>query len=460
MTERLLAVMGSGETTPTMAKLHRELFERLGPGPIKAVVLDTPYGFQLNASDISARAVGYFKESVGRSVEVASLPRTEGAPPLALEEALARVAEALWLFSGPGSPTYALRQWRPTVVPQLLAEKLSLGGCIVFSSAAALTLGRWTVPVYEIYKAGADLYWAEGLDLLGPHGLNVAVVPHYNNAEGGTHDTRYCYLGEPRLAALEQRLPEDAWVLGVDEHTACVFDLEAETASVSGLGALTVRRRGRSAVVPAGTTLGIKQLVDLALAAEGPSFAGSGTKSPLAGPSSPVPPSASSPATLPGPSNPTAPSSGSGQVAAPSPFLVEVAGLAERFDQAMSSRDAGAATEAVLRLEEAVHEWSADTFQSDELDRARAELRRMVVRLGEAAKSGLVDPREVATPWVEALLAERAEARHSRRYADADRIRDNLAAAGVEVRDTPAGTEWDLRPDKGAAGPSAAGAPA
>ena len=29
---RLLAIMGSGETTPTMVKVHRQLFERLGPG--------------------------------------------------------------------------------------------------------------------------------------------------------------------------------------------------------------------------------------------------------------------------------------------------------------------------------------------------------------------------------------------------------------------------------------------
>jgi hypothetical protein len=100
--------MGSGETTPTMAKVHRQLFERLAPAPVPAVLLDTPYGFQSNAHDISARAVAYFRESVGRSVGVAGMSRTIGAPPVAVEAALARVAEAGWVFSGPGSPTYAL----------------------------------------------------------------------------------------------------------------------------------------------------------------------------------------------------------------------------------------------------------------------------------------------------------------------------------------------------------------
>ncbi len=99
----------------------------------------------------------------------------------------------------------------------------------------------------------------------------------------------------------------------------------------------------------------------------------------------------------------------------------------------------------MLELEAALHAWSADTFQSDELDRARAALRRMIVRLGEIASPGLRDPREVLAPWVEALLVERAEARQGGRFADGDRIRQRLEDFGVEVRDTPAGTEWSLR---------------
>ena len=455
---RLLAIMGSGETTPTMVKVHRGLFERLGPAPVRAVLMDTPYGFQSNAADISARATGYFKESIGRDVEVASLLRTEGVSTLSLEAALARVAEADWLFSGPGSPTYALRQWRPTVVPHLLAEKLAQGGCIVFSSAASLTLGRFTVPVYEIYKSGADPVWVEGLDLLGPYGLQVAVIPHYDNAEGGTHDTRYCYLGEARLSAMEESLPEEAWVLGVDEHTACIFDLGAGKLSTAGLGGVTVRRRGRSVTVGTGKTLSIEELTGLAF---GRSEAGRSRGSARGG----TPESASSSGeALEGAGSGRGSSVGDGRGDEPtggstgsapphggaSPLLADVSRLNADFDRAVAARDAGAATEAVLDLEEVVHGWSADTFQSDELDRARAALRRMIVRLGGAAGEGLRDPRETAAHWVEALLAERAQARESRRYADADRIRDNLLAAGVEVRDTPAGTEWDLRDAKSA----------
>ena len=90
--------------------------------------------------------------------------------------------------------------------------------------------------MYEVYKVGADPVWAEGLDLLTPLGMTVAVIPHYDNAEGGSHDTRYCYLGEGRLEIMEAQLPPEGWVLGVDEHTACIFDFEAGTATVMGLG--------------------------------------------------------------------------------------------------------------------------------------------------------------------------------------------------------------------------------
>ena len=47
---RILTIMGSGETAPTMVTTHRMLAAKL-PKPARATLLDTPYGFQENAPD-------------------------------------------------------------------------------------------------------------------------------------------------------------------------------------------------------------------------------------------------------------------------------------------------------------------------------------------------------------------------------------------------------------------------
>jgi cysteinyl-tRNA synthetase len=57
---------------------------------------------------------------------------------------------------------------------------------------------------------------------------------------------------------------------------------------------------------------------------------------------------------------------------------------------------------------------------------------------------GLVDPRTVLGPVVDVALAARIEVRAAKRYDLSDQIRDGLAAAGIEVRDTPDGQVWEL----------------
>ncbi len=241
---RLLVIMGSGETSPTMVTIHKALVERLGPGHHTGVLLDTPYAFQENAADISARSQAYFARSVGLTVGVIAHSGDHAAPDVAA------IRGSDWVFAGPGSPSYALRKWRGTQVPEALRDRIAAGtGITIIASAAAAAMGLFAVPVYEIYKAGEDPHWLEGLDLLGVLGLKTAVIPHYDNAEGGTHDTRFCYLGERRLEILERELPADCAVLGVDEHTALVLDLETQLAEVLGKGAATVRKAGVSTVL-------------------------------------------------------------------------------------------------------------------------------------------------------------------------------------------------------------------
>ncbi|MFI6925663.1 hypothetical protein ACIBIZ_37370 [Nonomuraea spiralis] len=387
-----LVLMGSGETSPTMVEVHRAVARGLRPGA-HAVLLDTPYAFQENAADISARARRYFARSVGLEVEVAT-----------------GVTGADWVFSGPGSPTYALDRWAASgVAGDLRARVRSRQGVTVLASAAACTAGLATVPVYEIYKVGAEPHWREGVDLLEALGLRAVLIPHYDNAEGGTHDTRYCYLGERRLARMERELPPDTAVLGLDEHTALIVDLESEEVRVAGRGGLTVRRPGSVTVLPAGTRTSLAAVRDLA---EG------GTPGAV-----PPPP----------------------DVAGPPEDAVTleetIRSCEELFKAAVAGPDLVAAAQLVLDLEAEIVKWAADTEEdSGGVDQARELMRLLIARLGEAAATAPL------RPLVGPLLDLRAELRGSGRYETADALRAAMARGGVLVEDTPDGPRWSLTP--------------
>lgn len=388
---RLLALMGSGETTPTMVPVHRSVFARF-PGRPLAVVLDTPYGFQENADELTERALDYFRISLPMAdVEVASL-RTVHVPAPARERALDVLRRADVVFSGPGSPSYALRVWAATPVPGILAGKLS-GGALTFASAASITLGRFALPVYEIYKVGADPHWLEGLDLLGTAGLSAVVVPHWDNAEGGTHDTSRCWLGVRRFEALCARLPGGLPVLGIDEHTACLLDLAEGRMTVAGKGTVTLVADGRATVLGPGDTAPLALLIANARAE--PADRGS---------------------------------------TAPPPALTA---LERDFRAAVEGGHPEAALDTILTLEDAHQSWA-----SDEAAAAHRALSGMVTRF--AAATGALRLDETARSHaVEALLRVRTRARAEGRWDDADAIRRALSLLSVEVRDTPEGTIWE-----------------
>jgi len=412
---RILTIMGSGETSPTMVSTHRMLVGKI-PKPVRSALLDTPYGFQENAPELATKAVEYFNTSINITLDVAGLTEMIDGDSLAMEKGLQLVADAQYVFAGPGSPSYALRQWSGTPLAGLLTKKLQSGGVVTFASAAALTLGRYTLPVYEIYKAGEQPRWLDGLDILSEVGIHAALIPHYNNAEGGHHDTRFCYMGERRLSMLEKELPSDVYVLGVDEHTGVVLDIDADTATVVGKGVVTVRVRGVSREFVSGTVIPLDQLRD--------------PFSTVQHDAKPAPKVVAEPVKT---------------EVLDSNLRQATDRLNDEFGAAIASGNADAAARAALELDDGIAGWSADTLQSDDADYARGVLRSMITRLAGAATGGLRDPREVVGPFVDVLLDLRAQVRADKRFDLSDIIRDRLAAINVEVRDTPQGAEWGFR---------------
>lgn len=377
-------------------------------------MLDTPFGFQANADDLTEKITEYFAQSVGTAITPARWRRMDESV-ADREKALAQIGRSGWVFAGPGSPSYALRLWSGTAFPDAVGSVLERGGTVVLGSAAAVTAGSHALPVYEIYKVGDDPYWLPGLNVLeSALGITAAVVPHYDNREGGRHDTRYCYMGETRLIELEQLLPSDVGVLGVDEHTAVV--LEGSSVEVHGAGGLTARFRDRENVVPAGETVTVDQL-----------------RAWLSGDSAELR------VQVPVSSAPVESSTGQ-------PSLREEArAMRARFDDAVVQGHIDDALGMCLELDDVIHSWSADTLQGSDMDFARATLRAMLVDLASLSGAPSVSPRELLAPIVSVVLEARAQARSSKDFAMSDLLRDGLLAAGIEVRDTPDGVEWDIK---------------
>jgi cyanophycinase-like exopeptidase len=404
----LVALFGSGETSPAMTSVHQDLIARVRDPHPNAILLDTPFGFQENADDIAARIVAYFREHVGSEIALASLRHSGRATALEVDQFLRSIDGANYVFAGPGSPTYALRHWRDHGVRERLIDKVTQGGCVAFASAAAIGLGAYALPVYEIYKVGDDPSWTEGLDVLSAIGIRCAVIPHYNNREGGSHDTRYCYMGESRLRALESMLPDDVVILGVDEYTACIIDVAAQTVTVHGAGGVTVRRRG------------------MERRWERTTFELAGLREDQA-------------PTLPSPARE------GGDVATEAGMHEQTRAWGASGRDALARRDVEGLVAAILEMESVLHEWSADLGATSERDRGRAEMRQLVVRLGELVRGDAqAGVRQQLEPLIHVLLSLRGEARRAQRFHEADRLREILAQCGIEVEDTPSGTGWSL----------------
>ncbi len=404
-----ITLIGSGEMSESMAKTHRLLMAGLNE-PVRAVFIDTPAGFQVNIDEISQKAVEYFQQHFAASLAVASFKCAPEAAPVETEEAVRKLTRANYIFAGPGSPTYAVRNWRDSPVWQAIARQLQQGAQLVLASAAAIAISRFALPVYEIYKAGQDPHWRDGLNLLAPFGLDLAVIPHWNNTEGGTHDTRFCYMGDRRFAALEQALPEQVVVLGIDEYTACSLDLKEDHALVSGAGAVTIRRRGEERIFPAGSSF---HLDELRIGARPPSprrTESSGT----------ILPSADQ---------------------ALQTLTDRLANARRAFDTPEPAWSITDASRSLYKLAQALDSAEEAGANGGATRSARATLGELALDLSQRAVDGKQLPGDIA-PLVNLLIDLRAELRAAKQFALADRIREQLAHLGIVLQDSPGGTHW------------------
>ncbi len=378
-TNGTITLIGSGEFSEMMGRVYRAILAR-APSKPSAIFLDTPAGFELNADAISAKAAEYFSQRLQLDLHIASHKSKARATGRDVEQAIRLLRRADFIFAGPGSPSYTLRNWQGTPIWETLLNRFELGAHLVFASAAAIAVGASALPVYEIYKAGADLHWLDGMNLFAALGMNLAIVPHWNNAEGGTYDTRYCFMGETRFNELEKLLASEVVVLGIDEYTACIFDVAAQQVRVLGAGNVTIRCDGQEFAYASGETFSFAQLR-------------AGTR----------------------------------------PRVVRP----ERDETPIATVDE--TTNYLMHLARALDETQELTAKRELIDRAHNTMHELSADWLEASHTA---SREELAPYLEIIIEIRKQLRDAKQYALADEIRQRLAALDIVVEDSSSGTTW------------------
>lgn len=413
-----LALMGSGELTATMVEVHKMLLSRF-PANRSALFLDTPAGFQLNAEQIGANAIEYFRKRVRCRLGIASYKSSETISEIDAAAAYHKLRGADYILMGPGSPTYTVRQLSKSRIPEIFIDHIRKGGCLVAASAAALTAGCFTLPVYEIYKVGQPLHWVAGLDLLGAFGLRLIVIPHWNNAEGGTHDTSHCFMGSTRFDKLVSILEEPSPVLGLDEHTACIIDFTSRSFQIYGIGRAILQHHGNTQYFISDKTYPLELLQggDLTSAEAAVQLISHSQPGPLQGDYS--------------------------------DFWRQVHDLKEDFQQAIAADDLSRSANGLLELDRIL--WQAEGNREDPelVAQARDLFREQLAELGTRTALSRSALTQVIGPLIDSILPVREQLRKEGRFEAGDALRDALSAAGIIIEDTDSGYRWQLAECKG-----------
>jgi len=234
-----ILLLGSGETSHAGGQAFEVLIQGQKP-PIRIRILETPAGFELNSAKVASKVADFLKvrlQNYQPDIQLVPARRKDGEfstdSPLYSDQ----LSDADVIFFGAGSPSYTVRQLTGSRIWEAIRATILQGACLALASAATISLGKFALPVYEIYKVGADPFWNSGLDFLSLFGLEVSFIPHWNNNDGGTElDTSRCYIGRERFEGLAELLPKGHPIVGLDEQTGLILDFNNHSGKVVGKG--------------------------------------------------------------------------------------------------------------------------------------------------------------------------------------------------------------------------------
>ena len=268
MTLGQIAFLGSGETSLAGGRIFESLARKID-GPLHIALMETPAGFELNSSLVVGRVGDFMKtrlQNYKPVVDVIAARKKDSQYSPDDPEIIKPLLYANMIFMGPGSPTYAIRHLKDTLAWDVIRARHRLGATLVFASAATISIGAHSLPVYEIYKVGQDVHAVDGLNLFKDFGVHLSFVPHWNNAEGGVDlDTSRCFMGMDRFAEWCNLLPSENTTLGLDEHTGIIIDFEAGTCEVSGVSSVSLVRECDPEIYSSGSKFALSELGEISI---------------------------------------------------------------------------------------------------------------------------------------------------------------------------------------------------
>ncbi|HVL33034.1 MAG TPA: Type 1 glutamine amidotransferase-like domain-containing protein [Actinomycetota bacterium] len=205
-----IGLVGSGEFTPAMADIDREILRSIGPAP-SVVILPTAAAGE-DPQDWALRGVEHFWKLGARSVGLMVLERAHAHDPGNVE--VVEHADLLYISGGKTARLLDALEGSPLWQAFLRARRA--GAWLVGSSAGAMALGDWALVHRPEDGHGTPTLWMPGLGML----QGYAVVPHFDAWR--------------EASDLVRGIEGSCDVFGIDEDTAVLLD--EGSGSVAGRG--------------------------------------------------------------------------------------------------------------------------------------------------------------------------------------------------------------------------------
>jgi cyanophycinase len=232
-----LVLLGSGEFTPAMDELDREILATIPKPRPRVAIVPTASGLEETPQSWSEMGIAHFAALGADAAPVMVLRRDDAHDP----KWVSAIRDVDWIYFSGGRPQHAISALDGSPFWREVVRRHREGAILAGSSAGAMMLGEKSYAPDDFDDAGfpQSIALRDGLNLLPGH----FVIPHFD---------LLARFPSERIGAWVALWPSGYRGVGIDEDTAIVEGADGWT--VRGKGrAVTMTSFQRQQVHPAGT---------------------------------------------------------------------------------------------------------------------------------------------------------------------------------------------------------------